>query len=82
MAIELTDQVKAVIESGKLAHFTTIRASGMPHTTLVWVGVDGDEIVIGKLSRFHHSHHPNQNPRHGPMGNGHGLTLRRCDNLA
>jgi PPOX class probable F420-dependent enzyme len=50
MAIELTDQVKAVIESGKLAHFTTIRASGMPHTTLVWVGVDGDEIVIGKLA--------------------------------
>jgi PPOX class probable F420-dependent enzyme len=37
------------IESGRLAHFTTINADGTPHTTIVWVGLDDDEIVIGKL---------------------------------
>lgn len=38
-----------MVESGRLAHFTTIHLDGRPHTTIVWVGLDGDEIVIGKL---------------------------------
>ena len=49
MADSLTPEARAVIESGRLAHFTTIAADGRPHTTIVWVGLDGDEIVIGKL---------------------------------
>lgn len=48
-ALTLSPEVKAVIESGRLAHFTTIAKDGRPHTTVVWVGLDGDEIVIGKL---------------------------------
>ena len=48
--IELSSDVRAVIESGKLAHFTTVNKDGSPHTTIVWVGLDGDEIVIGKLA--------------------------------
>ncbi len=48
--IELSSDVRAVIESGKLAHFTTINEDGSPHTTIVWVGLDGAEIVIGKLA--------------------------------
>ena len=39
--IELSSDVRAVIESGKLAHFTTINKDGSPHTTIVWVGLDG-----------------------------------------
>lgn len=42
-------EARTVIESGRLAHFTTVAADGRPHTTIVWVGLDGDEIVIGKL---------------------------------
>lgn len=49
MAAELIPEARAVIESGRLAHFTTVHADGRPHTTIVWVGLDGDEIVIGKL---------------------------------
>jgi PPOX class probable F420-dependent enzyme len=45
----LSDEARAVLESGRLAHFTTIARDGRPHTTIVWVGVEGDEIVIGKL---------------------------------
>jgi PPOX class probable F420-dependent enzyme len=41
---------RAVIESGQLAHLVTINRDGSPHVTIVWVGLDGDEIVIGKLS--------------------------------
>lgn len=42
-------EARTVIESGRLAHFTTVAADGRPHTTIVWVGLVGDEIVIGKL---------------------------------
>lgn len=48
--IGLRDDVRALIDSGRLAHFTTVNQDGSPHTTIVWVGVDGDEIVIGKLA--------------------------------
>lgn len=50
MNAELSPEVRAVIESGRLAHFVTVRPDGSPHVTLVWVGLDGDEIVIGKLA--------------------------------
>ncbi len=49
MTAPLTPEARGVIESGRLAHFTTISADGHPHTTIVWVGLDGDDIVIGKL---------------------------------
>lgn len=49
MPLHLTPEVRDVLESGRLAHFTTVAADGRPHTTVVWVGLDGDEIVIGKL---------------------------------
>ena len=47
---ELRNDVRALIHSGRLAHFTTVNKDGSPHTTIVWVGLDGDEIVIGKLA--------------------------------
>ncbi len=46
---QLPAEARAVVESGRLAHFTTLAVDGRPHTTIVWVGLDGDEIVIGKL---------------------------------
>lgn len=49
MTAQLTPEARAVIESGRLAHFTTINADGRPHTTIVWVGLESDDIVIGKL---------------------------------
>jgi PPOX class probable F420-dependent enzyme len=49
MTAELIPEARALIASGRLAHFTTVAKDGRPHTTVVWVGLDGDEIVIGKL---------------------------------
>ncbi len=49
--VTLSPEVRAAIESGRLAHFTTIAKDGRPHTTIVWVGLDGNDVVIGKLMR-------------------------------
>jgi PPOX class probable F420-dependent enzyme len=47
--VDLSPEVRAVIESGRLAHFVTVNRDGAPHITIVWVGLDGDDVVIGKL---------------------------------
>jgi PPOX class probable F420-dependent enzyme len=41
--------VRAFIERGPLAHVVTLGADGSPHVSMAWVGLDGDELVIGTL---------------------------------
>src|SRR6202012_799226 len=45
----LPDSARAVLESAALAHLVTLNQDGSPQVTIVWVGLDGDEIVIGHL---------------------------------
>jgi PPOX class probable F420-dependent enzyme len=47
--VDFSAPARAVIESGRLAHLVTVNADGSPHVTIVWVGLDDAEIVIGKL---------------------------------
>lgn len=47
--MEIPESAKTVIESGRLAHLVTVNRDGSPQVTIVWVGLDGGEIVIGKL---------------------------------
>jgi len=46
---ELNDDVRAVIESGRLAHLVTIDPDGGPQVSIVWVGLEDDDIVLGHL---------------------------------
>lgn len=43
------DEVRRVLESDALAHVATIDPDGTPHVTLAWVGLEGDEVVLGTL---------------------------------
>ena len=45
----LPDSARAVLESSALAHLVTLNPDGSPQVTVVWVGLDGDEIVAGHL---------------------------------
>jgi PPOX class probable F420-dependent enzyme len=45
----LPDSARAVLESAALAHLVTLNPDGSPQVTIVWVGLDGDEIVVGHL---------------------------------
>jgi PPOX class probable F420-dependent enzyme len=45
----LTDEVRAAIAAGHLAHLSTINPDGSPQVSIVWVGLEGDEIVSGHL---------------------------------
>jgi PPOX class probable F420-dependent enzyme len=47
----LSEKARAVIESNALAHFVTINPDGSPQVAIIWVGLDGDEIVAAHLNR-------------------------------
>jgi PPOX class probable F420-dependent enzyme len=47
----LPDRLRALIESGPLAHLVTLNSDGSPQVTIVWIGIEGDEIVSGHLFR-------------------------------
>src|SRR5215510_2421266 len=45
----LPDSARAVLESPALAHLVTLNPDGSPQVSIVWVGLDGDELVAGHL---------------------------------
>lgn len=49
MALLLDDTVRAALTAGNLAHLVTVNPDGSPHVTIVWIGVDGNEIVSAHL---------------------------------
>ena len=38
-----------LVQSGPMAHVTTLNADGSPQVSVVWVGLDGDDLVTGHL---------------------------------
>jgi PPOX class probable F420-dependent enzyme len=49
MTTALTDEVRRALTAGRLAHLATINPDGSPQASVVWIGLDGDDIVIGHL---------------------------------
>ena len=45
----LPESARAVLQSPALAHLVTLNPDGSPQVTVVWVGLDGDEIVAAHL---------------------------------
>lgn len=41
----LNDTVRQALTASHLAHLVTLDEDGSPHLSLVWIGLDGDEIV-------------------------------------
>lgn len=50
----LNPAARSLIESGALAHLVTLAADGSPRVAVIWVGLDGDEVVAGHLDRRQH----------------------------
>jgi PPOX class probable F420-dependent enzyme len=48
-AVTLTDDVRQALTAGRLGHLTTVNPDGSPQVSVVWIGLDDDDIVIGHL---------------------------------
>jgi PPOX class probable F420-dependent enzyme len=49
--MEIPESIRVLIETGRPAHVVTLNEDGSPQVTLVWVGLDGDELVAAHLPR-------------------------------
>jgi PPOX class probable F420-dependent enzyme len=48
--MNIPQSIREVIEKGPLAHFITLSRDGEPQVTVVWVGIEGEEFVMGHLA--------------------------------
>jgi PPOX class probable F420-dependent enzyme len=46
MAIALPDDVRALLDAPNYVHLSTLRADGSPRNWVVWVGVEGDHLLV------------------------------------
>jgi len=48
--MKIPQSIQELIEKAPLAHLTTLNSKGGPQVTVVWVGIEGEEFVIGHLA--------------------------------
>jgi PPOX class probable F420-dependent enzyme len=71
---ELHPEARELIESDRLAHMVTLNPDGSPQVSVVWVGLDGDEIVSGHLPRNRKVKNVEREPRVAISIEGTGLS--------
>jgi PPOX class probable F420-dependent enzyme len=59
----LPESARAVLESDALAHLVTLNRDGSPQVSIVWVGLDGDDIVSGHLREQQKLRNVRRDPR-------------------
>jgi PPOX class probable F420-dependent enzyme len=59
----IPDPVRAVLEGPGLAHLVTLEPDGRPQVSIVWVGLDGDEIVAAHLPEHRKVRNMRRDPR-------------------
>ena len=63
--MKIPDSVCTVLDGAGLAHWVTIEPDGRPQVSIVWVGLDGDEIVAGHLPEHRKIRNMRRDPPEG-----------------
>jgi PPOX class probable F420-dependent enzyme len=42
----LTDELRALLDAANYVHLSTLRADGSPRNWVVWVGLEGDRVLV------------------------------------
>jgi PPOX class probable F420-dependent enzyme len=59
----IPDSARAVLEGSALAHLVTVEPDRRPQVSIVWVGVDGDELVAAHLPEHRKVRNIRRDPR-------------------
>src|SRR5437764_12391922 len=59
----IPDDARRVLEGRALAHLVTLEPDGRPQVSIVWVGVEGDEIVAAHLPEHRKVRNIRRDPR-------------------
>ncbi len=47
--VRLNENSRRALSAGRLGHLVTVNEDGSPQASVVWIGVDGDDVVVGHL---------------------------------
>jgi len=61
--VSIPDSARALLEGPALAHLVTLNANGSPQVSIIWVGVDGDEIVAAHMAERQKVRNIRRDPR-------------------
>jgi PPOX class probable F420-dependent enzyme len=61
--MQIPESVRDLIATGPQAHLTTLNSDGSPQVTLVWVGIEDDEFVIGHMGVWQKVKNMRRDPR-------------------
>ncbi|RJQ68849.1 PPOX class F420-dependent oxidoreductase [Pseudonocardiaceae bacterium YIM PH 21723] len=56
-------ELRELIESGPLTHLTTINADGSPQVTVIWIGLDGDDLLSAHMGWYRKLRNIERDPR-------------------
>jgi PPOX class probable F420-dependent enzyme len=59
----LNNEARAALTSARLVHLVTVNADGSPQVSIVWVGLEGDDIVSGHLDQRQKLRNVRRDPR-------------------
>jgi PPOX class probable F420-dependent enzyme len=59
----ITEPVRELIASGPYAHLTTLNRDGSPQVSVVWVGIEDDELVCGHMGTWQKVKNVRRDPR-------------------
>jgi PPOX class probable F420-dependent enzyme len=48
--MKIPQSIRELLEKGPLSHLTTLNRDGSPQVTVVWVGIEDEEFVMGHLA--------------------------------
>jgi PPOX class probable F420-dependent enzyme len=61
--LALPPELRDLIAAGPLVHLSTINKDGSPQVTVVWIGLDGDDLVTGHMARYAKLRNIERDPR-------------------
>ena len=61
--MKIPQSVRELLPKAPLAHLTTLNSDGSPQVTVVWVGIENEEFVIGHLAAHKKVRNVQRDPR-------------------
>jgi PPOX class probable F420-dependent enzyme len=61
--MKIAESIHELIAKAPLAHLTTLNSTGGPQVTVVWVGIENEEFVIGHLATHQKVKNIRRDPR-------------------
>lgn len=61
--MKIPQSIVELMPTGPLSHLTTLNPDGSPQVTVVWVGIENDEFVIGHLATHQKVKNIRRDPR-------------------